>query len=111
MTSAKAIVGGILSAILAGLTALASVLVGNDTLHSVTTGQWVAIIIAVLATGSSVFGGVWAVTNNPAPKILSLPVGSSNITSTIPLNEIASNNVSNSAEGPKIGDTPSSLIS
>jgi hypothetical protein len=71
MTSAKAIVGGILSALLAGVSALATTLVGHETLSSVTTAQWLAVIIAVLTTGGSVFGITWAVTNAPAK----LPLG------------------------------------
>lgn len=66
MTSAKAIVGGILSAILAGLSSLAVVLVGDATLQSVTQAQWLGVIIAVLTTGGSVFGITWSVTNKPA---------------------------------------------
>lgn len=81
MTSAKAIIGGILSAILAGLTSLATVLVGNETLSTVTTGQWIAVLIAVITTGGSVFGGVWAVTNKPAPVVAPLNDGVYNVTS------------------------------
>lgn len=81
MTSAKAIIGGILSAILAGLTSLATVLVGNATLSTVTTGQWIAVLIAVITTGGSVFGGVWAVTNKPAPVVAPITDGVYNINS------------------------------
>jgi hypothetical protein len=78
MTSAKAIIGGIVSALLAGLTSLATVLVGSATLSSVTSGQWVAVLIAVLTAGGSVFGFVWATTNTPAvaasPPVVVAPV-------------------------------------
>ena len=68
MTSAKAIVGGILSALLAGLSSLGNILVGNATLSTVTTAQWIGVLIAVLTAGGSVFGVVWAVSNKPAEK-------------------------------------------
>lgn len=83
MTSAKAIIGGIISALLAGMASLATVLVGNDTLHNVTAGQWLAVAIAVLATGGSVFGSVYVVSNNPTPKISVETNGVHNIT-TLP---------------------------
>jgi hypothetical protein len=73
MTQAKAIIGGIAATLLAGLSSLASILVGSDTLSHVTTVQWVVILIAMITTGSSVYAGVWAVSNNPASIILPAP--------------------------------------
>lgn len=66
MTNAKAIIGGITSAILAGLSALAVVVVGDATLSQVTTGQWIAVAIAVITAGSSAYGLVYVTSNKPA---------------------------------------------
>jgi hypothetical protein len=65
MTSAKAWVAAILSTLLAGATALGTVLTGDATLHDITQGQWLVVIIAMLTTGGSVFGVTYAVTNKP----------------------------------------------
>lgn len=50
--AAKAIVGGLL----AGLGALAAVLVGDVGLGDVTDGQWVTIALAALTTFAGVYG-------------------------------------------------------
>lgn len=65
MTSAKAIVAGVLSTLLSGATALAFYLTGNATLADVTQGQWLLVLIAMLTAGGSVFGLTYAVTNKP----------------------------------------------
>ena len=51
------------SALVAGLGALASVLVGPATFESVTAGQWVTIALAALIAG----GGVYGITNKTTP--------------------------------------------
>jgi hypothetical protein len=54
----KAIVG----AVIAGLSALATVLVGDAGFGDVTDGQWVAVVLAALVA----FAGVWATPNTPS---------------------------------------------
>jgi hypothetical protein len=46
----------------AALSGLAAVLVGNASIHDVTTAQWVTIALATLIS----FGAVFGVTNAPA---------------------------------------------
>jgi len=94
-TQAKAIVAGILTTLLAGASSLATVLTGNATLSTVTTAQWLAVFIAMVTAGGSVYGITWSVTNAP-PKVATqsadgsynvtaLPVLTGSITPTGPL--------------------------
>lgn len=57
----KAQVGGVIGAIVAGLGALSVALTDNV----ITAGEWVAIASATLVALGGVFGGVYAVTNDP----------------------------------------------
>jgi hypothetical protein len=66
MTSSKAWVGAIVAAVLAGLSSLAVVVTGDATLANVTVGQWIAVAIAVITSGSSTFGLVYHTSNEPA---------------------------------------------
>lgn len=50
--AAKSVVGGVL----AGLSALSAYLVNSTSLGDITAGQWVQVAIAVLVTGSAVYG-------------------------------------------------------
>lgn len=50
------------AAAIAGLGALAAVLVGDASFGAVTAGQWVTIVLAALVAG----GGVYGITNRPA---------------------------------------------
>lgn len=51
----------IYAALVAGLGALAAVLVGDLSFGAVTAGQWVTIALAALVAG----GGVYGITNRP----------------------------------------------
>ena len=63
MTSAKAWVAAIFSALSAGLTSLAVVLVGDMTLVDLSQAQWLAVGIAVITAFGGGFGLTWSVTN------------------------------------------------
>lgn len=52
----------IYAAVVAGLGALAAVLVGDLSLGAVSAGQWVTVVLAALVAG----GGVYGITNRPA---------------------------------------------
>lgn len=67
MTNAKAWVAAIFAGFAAGLAALGTALVGDQTLSELTDAQWVAVASAVLASFGGAFGLTWSVSNRPAP--------------------------------------------
>lgn len=62
---AKAIYAAISGAVVAFLSALAVVLVGDTGVDALTQGQWVAIALATLAGAGITGGGTYKITNAP----------------------------------------------
>lgn len=56
VASLAGFVKAIYSGAVAGLGALGTVLVGDDTFSRVTDGQWVTIVLAALVSGGGVYG-------------------------------------------------------
>lgn len=69
MTASKAWIGAIFATIAAGLSALAVVLVGDNTLADLTQGQWLAVITSALFAGGGVYGFVFHTSNAPAAPV------------------------------------------
>jgi len=66
---AKAIYAAISCAIVAFLSALSVVLVGDTGIDALTQGQWVAIALATLAGAGITGSGTYAVTNKPSTPV------------------------------------------
>lgn len=69
----KAVVGAVISAVVAFLTAILAGLQGigdGATLGDLTTEMWISAIIALLGSAGAVFGGVYYTTNKPKEGVL-----------------------------------------
>lgn len=82
-TQAKAIVAGIVAALLAGIGALGTVITGDETLSSVTLAQWLFIAASVITALGSTYGITWSVTNAP-PKAAARNTDGSYVVTSLP---------------------------